>query len=66
MPEYLTKWTTKKVVEEGVKVVPNARILGAQINDSKVELQFTATDSSNGLPVGSWLLADHGKHRKQI
>jgi len=51
------------VVEEGVKVVPNARIIGAQINDNKVELQFTATDSSNGLPACNWLLADHGKQR---
>ncbi len=57
----MTKWTTNKVVQEGVRVVPHARIVGAQTNDNKIELQYTATEVSNGAPANNWLLADHGK-----
>lgn len=58
LPEYLTKWTTKKIVEEGVSVIPNARIVGAQINDEKVELQVSPENKDEKAPK-SWVMADH-------
>lgn len=58
LPEYLTKWTTKKITEEGVDIVSNAKIVGAQINDNKVELQLEASKKCEK-PPKNWLLADH-------
>jgi len=58
LPEYLSNWTTRKIVEEGVKIIPNASIERAQLNDNKVELSLSP--SSKNVSVDSpWLLADH-------
>ncbi|XP_012945888.1 apoptosis-inducing factor 1, mitochondrial isoform X2 [Aplysia californica] len=36
LPEYLSKWTTRKVENEGVTVLPNHTVSGASFKDGKV------------------------------
>ncbi len=48
----MRKWTTKKVIEEGVNVIPNATIGNAQINDNKVELQLVPSVKTEIAPKG--------------
>ena len=39
-------------------MIPNARIVGAQINDEKVELQVSPENKDEKAPK-SWVMADH-------
>jgi len=57
LPQYLSEWTTQRVREEGVTVVPKANVTGCKLNDNKVELNLEAV-AANG-PKAKWLLADH-------
>lgn len=38
LPDYLSKWTTKKLENEGVKVVPDVSIKAVSAKDKKIEL----------------------------
>nr|KAG5709304.1 hypothetical protein BaRGS_018056 [Batillaria attramentaria] len=42
LPEYLCKWTTRKVEDEGVEVVPKTGIVAANFKDNKVVLTLTS------------------------
>jgi len=53
LPEYLSQWTTKRVTDEGVTVIPQSTVTKAQINDQKVELSVKDNTGSQ------WLLVDH-------
>lgn len=35
LPSYLSEWTTTKVQAEGVKVLPNVELIGAELNNDK-------------------------------
>lgn len=48
LPEYLCKWTTRKVESEGVEVIPKTGIVGAIWKDNKILLTLT---SGNQLKV---------------
>lgn len=50
LPEYLSKWTSEQVKEEGVDVLPNVQIKSAEVMDKKLKL--TLLD-------GSVVLVDH-------
>jgi len=50
LPEYLTKWTTKKVEKEGVNVIPNTVIDAIDMDGEKVKLTLSNGDE---------LLTDH-------
>ncbi|KAG8188183.1 hypothetical protein JTE90_019461 [Oedothorax gibbosus] len=41
LPEYLGEWTTEKVREEGVKVIPNTEVKSAKRNEDKVTLHLS-------------------------
>ncbi|XP_076445990.1 apoptosis-inducing factor 1, mitochondrial-like [Babylonia areolata] len=41
LPEYLCKWTTKKVQEEGVEVLANKSVTAATVKDGKVILSLS-------------------------
>jgi programmed cell death 8 (apoptosis-inducing factor) len=57
LPQYLSEWATNKVKDEGVTVVPRANVVGAKLNDDKVELNLEPVDADG--PKAKWLLADH-------
>lgn len=38
LPEYLSKWTSERVKEEGVNVLPSAQIKSAEVVDKKLKL----------------------------
>merc|ERR1712136_251498 len=40
LPEYLSKWTTKKVAAEGVDVKPNVNVDAAAVVDDQIELRL--------------------------
>lgn len=40
LPKYLCEWTTKKVEEEGVHVIPNNTISKIELEDNKVSLSL--------------------------
>lgn len=44
LPEYLTKWTTKKVEKEGVNVIPNTVIDAIDMDGEKVKLTLSNGD----------------------
>lgn len=44
LPEYLSRWTTERVREEGVKVWPKIQVKAAEVQDKKLKL--TLTDDS--------------------
>jgi len=50
LPEYLTKWTTGKVQEEGVNVIPDAKVENAAVEGDQVKLT---------LNNGKELVTDH-------
>ena len=58
LPEYLSQWTTRRIADEGVKIITEANIEKAQLNDQKVELTITSTNK-NDTSKNQWLLADH-------
>lgn len=41
LPEYLSKWTTKKLQGEGVNVIPEVTIKSVNKNDKKIELHLS-------------------------
>ncbi len=57
LPQYLSEWATNKVRDEGVTIVPKANVVGAKLNDDKVELNLEPADADG--PRAKWLLADH-------
>ncbi len=59
LPEYLSEWTTQRVRDENVSVVPNVTVERVQLNDDKVELTLGPGVNKTQLPRANWLLADH-------
>lgn len=41
LPEYLSKWTTKKLQSEGVNVIPEVTVKSVNKNDKKIELHLS-------------------------
>jgi len=58
LPEYLSEWTTRKVREENVQIIPKVTVTKAQLNDNKIELGLESLDKNETLQT-DWLLADH-------
>ena len=44
LPEYLSKWTTKKLQSEGVNVIPDVTIQSVNKNDKKIELHLSNSE----------------------
>ncbi|CAF1081420.1 unnamed protein product [Rotaria sordida] len=40
LPEYLSKWATERVREEGAEVLPNVELINASIQDGKINLAY--------------------------
>lgn len=40
LPEFLSEWTTQRVREEGVNVIPNNQIVSADIVDGQLSLKL--------------------------
>jgi programmed cell death 8 (apoptosis-inducing factor) len=59
LPEYLSEWTTQRVRDENVSVVPNVSVERVQSNDGKVELTLGPGVNKSQTPRSNWLLADH-------
>lgn len=50
LPQYLSEWSTERVKEEGVNVIPNTQVKNVELVDSKVKLELSDKKS---------LLVDH-------
>lgn len=50
LPQYLSQWSTERVKEEGVNVIPNTQVAHVELQNSKVNLKLLNSES---------LLVDH-------
>ncbi|CAF4081471.1 unnamed protein product [Rotaria sp. Silwood2] len=56
LPEYLSKWTSERVREEGAEVVTNVELVGTSIQEGKVTLSYI---DPNEPKKTSYVTADH-------
>lgn len=56
LPEYLSKWATDRVRDEGAEVLTNVELVGTSIQDGRVNLSYI---DPKGPKKTSYLTADH-------
>lgn len=56
LPEYLSKWATERVRDEGAEVLTNVELVSASIQEGKINLAYIAPNESQKT---SYINADH-------
>ncbi|CAF1340302.1 unnamed protein product, partial [Didymodactylos carnosus] len=63
LPEYLSKWTTERVREEGAEVITEIEVTGAQMQKNKINIQYLDSSepkkTNNVIVCEGFISVDH-------